>query len=127
MEFTGKIARRQWLTVCGLPAFASGSRGQSTVDSEIRSLAAEAPLSMQFRGSTEAECRRWQQTFAAKLQELLGPFDPPARWETIRERTVDFDDHARDELVLPPQGHPHLPAYLPPPQPTPPHHHPPVP
>src|ERR1700694_5916912 len=67
---------------------------------------------MQFHGSTEAECRRWQQTFAAKLRELLGPFDPPAQWETIRERTVDFDDHARDELVLRAQGHRDLPVYL---------------
>ena len=76
---TGKITRRQWLTICGLPAFASGSRAQSTVDSEIRSLAAEVPLSMQFQGGTEAEGRRWQRTFAVKLRELLGPFDPPAR------------------------------------------------
>jgi dienelactone hydrolase len=109
---TGKLTRRQWLTVCGLPAFAVGSRGQSTVDSEIRNLAAESPLSMQFHGSTEVECKRWQRTFAAKLRELLGPFEPPARWETIRERTVDFDDHARDELVLQAKGHRDLPVYL---------------
>jgi dienelactone hydrolase len=93
--------------VCGLPAF-----GQSTVDSDLRSLAAAAPLAMRFTGSTEAECRRWQSMFAAKLRELLGPFEPPARWETIRERTVDLDDHRREAFLLRAEGHRDLPVYL---------------
>ena len=112
MTFQAQLTRRRWLAICGLPALAARGRAQSTVDSEIKSLAADAPLSMRFRGATEAECKRWQQTFAAKLRELLGPFTPPAQWETIRERTVDLGDYSRDELLLRATGQRDLPVYL---------------
>lgn len=112
MAFPGRFTRRQWLTVAGLPAFASRGRAQATADSEIRRLASEAPLTLRFQGDSEASCRSWQQTFAAKLRELLGAFEPPAKWETVRERTVDFEDHRRDELLLRAPGHPDLPVYL---------------
>lgn len=83
-----------------------------TVDAWIRKQAEEAPLSMQFRGTTAEQCRRWQSKFAAKLRSLLGPHAPPAQWHTAVERRTDLDDHHREELVLTAEGHPPLPLYL---------------
>jgi dienelactone hydrolase len=83
-----------------------------TVDQHIRKLAAEAPLKMEFRGSTAAECQQWQKEFAAKLRAQLGPHQPPAKWKTVVERTVEFPDHRREELVLFAEGHPPLPVHL---------------
>src|SRR5947209_8273600 len=71
-----------------------------TVDEQIRKLAEDAPLSMEFRGQTAAECRQWQAEFAAKLRTLLGPHQPPAKWQVEVERTVELKDHRREELVL---------------------------
>lgn len=82
------------------------------VDEEIRRLAADAPLAMQFKGGSADECRKWQTEFAAKLRELLGPHTPPAKWQTHVERSVDREDHRRDELVLTAEGHSPLPLYL---------------
>ncbi len=86
--------------------------GVPTVHAWIRQLAEEAPLALEFRGQTAEECRRWQEAFAAKLRELLGPHQPPAQWQTTVERTVDLQDHRREELVLTAKGHPPLPVYL---------------
>jgi dienelactone hydrolase len=83
-----------------------------TIHEEIRALADHAPLRMQFRGSTAAECREWQKTFAAKLNALLGPYQPPAEWRTEIEKTVELDDHRRQELVLHAEGIRPLPVYL---------------
>jgi dienelactone hydrolase len=83
-----------------------------TVDEHIRKLAEEAPLSLEFRGTTAAECRQWQAEFAAKLRALLGPHLPPAKWRTEVERTVELKDHRREELVLTAEGQPPLPVYL---------------
>jgi dienelactone hydrolase len=83
-----------------------------TVDEEIRRLAAEAPLSLQFKGTTADDCRKWQGEFAGKLRELLGPHTPPVKWQTQVERTVEREDHRREELVLTAAGHPALPLYL---------------
>jgi dienelactone hydrolase len=83
-----------------------------TADEWIRKLAEEAPLSMEFHGKTAEECRRWQETFAAKLRALLGPHQPPAQWKTTVERVVELKDHRREELVLTADGHPPLPVYL---------------
>ena len=96
--------RRQWMMQV--------AAGQSGVHEEIRKLAEQAPLGMQFRGRTAQECRRWQQQFAAKLGELLGPYRPPQRWETLRERSFDFGDHRREELVLRTPGQRDLPVHL---------------
>jgi dienelactone hydrolase len=106
------LTRRQWLAICGVPFLAPRGRAQSSVDGEIKSLAAGAPLAMRFTGGTEADCKSWQQAFAAKLRELLGPFAPPAQWETIHERTVDAGDHRREQLLLRAAGHRDLPVYL---------------
>ncbi len=81
-------------------------------DSHIRKLAAEAPLAMRFRGTTAAECRQWQANFAAKLRELLGPHQPPAKWHAQVERVVELPDHRREELILIAPGHAPLPLYL---------------
>jgi len=82
------------------------------VDERIRRLASHAALAMQFPGGSADECRRWQQRFAAKLRELLGPHAPPAEWQVNTERVVELDDHVRQELVLVADGHPALPVYL---------------
>jgi hypothetical protein len=84
---------------------------QNNVNDEIRDWAAHAPLSMKFRGGSISECRTWQREFAAKLSELLGPAKPPERWQEIRERIVDLEDHQREELLLRADGHRDLPVY----------------
>ena len=83
-----------------------------TVDEQIRKLAAEAPLKLEFRGQTADECRQWQSQFADKLRSLLGPHQPPAKWEVTVERTIKLKDHRREELILTADGHPPLPVYL---------------
>jgi dienelactone hydrolase len=83
-----------------------------TVDEQIRKLADDAPLKLQFHGKTADECRQWQAAFAAKLRTLLGPHQPPATWRTTVERIVELNDHRREELILTADGHPPLPVYL---------------
>jgi dienelactone hydrolase len=83
-----------------------------SVDRNIQRLAERAPLALQFTGSTDDECRRWQQQFSAKLRELLGPHTPPNDWHTTVEGVVDRDDHTRHELLLSAPGQPTLPVYL---------------
>jgi dienelactone hydrolase len=103
------LTRRHWLAISAL----AGARLRAeTIHEEIRSLADHAPLRMQFRGSTAAECHAWQKSFAAKLNALLGPYQPPAEWRTETERTVDLEDHRRQELVLHAEGIRPLPVYL---------------
>lgn len=116
-----KSSRREFLAYSGSLVAAAGWTSRSvaaktdavvTVDEHIQRLANEAPLSMQFHGSTAEECRAWQVEFGAKLRELLGPHRPPARWTTVVERVDEFDDHRREHLVLTAEGHPPLPLYL---------------
>ncbi len=83
-----------------------------TADERIRSLAESAPLRMQFDGSTATECRAWQKQFRHKLQTLLGPYECPETWNTVRERKVDCGDHVREELLLQARGVPTLPVCL---------------
>ena len=111
--------RRQFLLgsaaalVAGLPSAPAGEPSRvPTVDEQVRRLAEEVPLSMEFRGTTAEECRTWQGEFAAKLRALLGPHQPPARWQTEVEHVADLPDHRREELVLTADGHPPLPVYL---------------
>jgi len=106
------FTRREWLLLSSAIAAARGLAAQSNVHEEIRSLSRSAPLAMHFKGESAEDCRRWQSAFAAKLGELLGPYQPPSRWETITERTIELDDHRRDELVLRADGHRDLPVYL---------------
>ena len=82
------------------------------VDEWIAQLAEEAPLGMQFRGTTPAECRRWQAEFSAKLKSLLGPHGPPQTWRTVVEDIADLEDHQRRQLVLVADGLAPLPVYL---------------
>ena len=73
------LTRRQCLALSGLYA-ARNAFAQTNVEEEIRGFAEHAPLSMQFHGSTAADCRRWQQQFSTELGKLLGPYEPPSRW-----------------------------------------------
>ncbi len=92
--------------------YAEEPAGVPTIDERIRKLADEAPQAMQFPGGNAAECTRWQQQFAAQLRTLLGPHQPPAEWKTVVERSVELEDHRREELVLVAAGFPPLPVYL---------------
>jgi dienelactone hydrolase len=67
---------------------------------------------LEFRGQTASECQKWQAEFATKLRALLSPHQPPAKWQTELERTVELKDHRREELVLTAEGHPPLPVHL---------------
>jgi dienelactone hydrolase len=86
--------------------------GPIDADTWIRQQAKKAPLSLKVRGDSAAECRKWQDEFAAKLRSLLGPHAPPAKWKTIVQNSVDLKDHRREELILEAEGHPPLPVYL---------------
>jgi dienelactone hydrolase len=67
---------------------------------------------MGFKGGTADDCKAWQAAFTRKLQELLGPYQPPTTWKVVVERSVELSDHRREELVLTAKGHPPLPLYL---------------
>src|SRR5262245_28937815 len=64
-----------------------------TIDDWIKKQAEEAPIAMQFRGTTMEECRKWQAEFAAKLRSLLGPHAPPGKWKTMTAASTDLEDH----------------------------------
>jgi dienelactone hydrolase len=106
------MTRRSWLEFLPFSAFGFLGKAQSDVHAEIRTLAAEAPLKLRFNGSTAEECRRWQQEFGSKLRQLLGSHQPPARWQTLSQSSVDLGDHRREELILRAPGHRDLPLYL---------------
>jgi dienelactone hydrolase len=84
----------------------------TTTQSWIKARVADAPLAMRFKGATAAEAQAWQAKFRAKLAELLGPHTPPASWKTLVQRSVELDDHRRDELILWHKDHPPLPVYV---------------
>lgn len=94
------------------PVLVFGQAPAPTVDQHIKQLAAEAPLTMRFSGTTARDCRMWQTTFTAKLSELLGPHRPPAKWRVEVRDAADLPDHRREELLLHADGHPSLPMYL---------------
>lgn len=114
-------SRRQFLRCSGAALLAGLGAGAAradkpadvpTIDDWIKKRADDAPLAMQFRGGTAAECRKWQAEFSAKLRALLGDFAPPQKWQTVTERTAELEDHLREELVLKADDHPPLPLYL---------------
>ena len=82
------------------------------VNRYIRSLAGNAPLQMTFKGSTESECRAWQRRFRAQLDELLGDYRPPMRWEVSEGESRVFPDHTRTSLRLAAEGLADLPVHL---------------
>jgi dienelactone hydrolase len=83
-----------------------------TIEERLHRDIEQAPLAMQFKGTTAEECRRWQAEFGGKLRALLGPHTPPAKWKTVVQNTADLDDHRREELILQAEGLPPLPVYL---------------
>jgi dienelactone hydrolase len=78
----------------------------------MQALETAAPLAMQFHGSTADEAHQWQSQFAAKLNELLGPYRPPAKWDCVLERRVELSDHVREERVLSAPGVAPVPFHL---------------
>lgn len=83
-----------------------------TSDEEIRRAAEAAPLSMLFHGSSPAEFQEWQKSFTAKLNELIGPHTPPARWQSRQLSRREFPDFLREELLLEAEGVPSVPLYV---------------
>ena len=67
---------------------------------------------MQFRGSTGDDARRWQAEFLARLNDLLGPYRPPEKWDCTLERRVELSDHVREERVLSAAGIAPVPLHL---------------
>jgi dienelactone hydrolase len=115
-----RLARRRFLRqstalVLGpaLPSFAGADRAEVTPsDERLRLGASNAPLAMQFRGTTAEEARRWQAGFADTLRILLGPTRPPAAWDSVLERIVTLDDHVREERLLTADGLDPVPFHL---------------
>jgi dienelactone hydrolase len=112
------LCRREFLWILSMLPLGSGRlHGQEvspsqTIEERIRQLAAEAPLTMKFRGTSLRDCRTWQVEFTTKLRSLLGPHQPPQEWKTIVRQVTDLKDHRREELTLTAQGHSPLPLYL---------------
>ena len=115
---TDAVCRREFLvTLSMLPLVSRRLSGQEvsafqTIDERIRELAAEAPLTMKFRGTSLADCRTWQAEFSTKLRSLLGPHQPSQEWKTIVRQVTELEDHRREELTLTAEGHSPLPLYL---------------
>jgi hypothetical protein len=112
------FCRREFLlTLSMLPLVSRRLRGQEasasqTVEEHIRQLAAKAPLTMKFRGTSLRDCRAWQGAFGTKLRSLLGPHQPPQEWKVIVRQVTELEDHRREELTLTAEGHSPLPVYL---------------
>jgi dienelactone hydrolase len=82
------------------------------VAARMQALEAEAPLAMQFRGTSADDVRRWQAEFAGKLRELIGPHRPPEKYEARLERRVELPTHIREERVLTAEGLAPVPVHL---------------
>ena len=112
------IPHSQWTrrgfiqAACSILA-ASRAWGQEvpTVHDHLVDLARDAPLKLLFKGESLEDIQRFQVRFAKILRSLLGPFQPPREWRTIRERTVEHLDHIREELILQADQHPSLPVH----------------
>ncbi|MGC3967901.1 MAG: hypothetical protein QM775_11185 [Pirellulales bacterium] len=108
---SAEFARRRFLQALSAAVFGSAvpvrrsaaAEPTTEVLSVGRRLAAmeqAASLAMQFRGGTFDEARRWQGRFHAKLCELLGPIDPPKKWESVLEERVELPTHVREQRLL---------------------------
>jgi len=114
--------RRGLATTCGAAATGLGGtflsaisqeRTQpSTVNDDIRRALVRVELSIQFKGGTADECRRWKSQFREKLAQLLGDSSPPARWKPKLESSTKLGDHTRYEFLLESDGVASLPVYL---------------
>ena len=118
-EFLCRVAASTACSITASRLFAASTHaGQDpppvvpSVHDRIRADAAAAPLAMQFRGSTAAECTEWQKRFRAKLVELLGNPKPPEEWTVVREAEVQKPDHVREELLLTADGVASVPLYV---------------
>ncbi len=122
MNRSGRSVSRRALIKTGLAtAIGAGSgilsriaMGQEQVTNHEDIVAAlkQAPLRMQFHGTTAEECKLWQATFRAKLNQLLGPSSPPKHWQVVEEERTELADHVRYQLLLQADGIPSVPLYL---------------
>jgi dienelactone hydrolase len=113
------VPRREFLrgTAALVLGPALGARGDdrsevTPINERIRLAATNAPMAMQFRGTSAEEARRWQSAFAETLRGLLGPTRPPAEWDSVLERIVTRDDHVREERLLTADGIAPVPFHL---------------
>lgn len=83
-----------------------------TLNEELGRALDNAPLRMQFRGTSSQELEIWQKEFAAKLRDLIGPHQPPERWTSERLSTAKLADHTREEWLLQADGMTSLPLYV---------------
>jgi dienelactone hydrolase len=83
-----------------------------TIDERLNALERAAPLTMQFKGATANEALKWQADFRAKLDQLLGPYQPPKSWDCVLERRVELPEFVREERVLTSPGLAPLPFFL---------------
>jgi dienelactone hydrolase len=83
-----------------------------SVGNRMRAMEEGAALSMQFHGASADEAQRWQNEFAAKLRQLLGPYSPPTQWDCTLERRVELPTHVREERVLTADGIAPVPLHL---------------
>lgn len=114
-DFLATAAAATFATAAGPMASAeeqAGTNSARTVHQDIRGATQAAELSMQFKGTTAAECKTWQSAFRKQLAELLGDHAPPAKWSTVTEKRTEFPDHTRHELLLTAKGVPSVPVYL---------------
>src|SRR5262245_35686455 len=120
MDTVASVSRREFLEGAGAALLAGPPPRRApdagvaypTVEERLRRAAENAPLALTFKGSTAAQCRKWQAEFGRKLRSLLGPHAPPPKWKTRTHGVVKLSDHVREELLLEAEGHPPLPVYL---------------
>ncbi|MDG1894574.1 MAG: alpha/beta hydrolase family protein [Fuerstiella sp.] len=94
------------------PLFGRADESSQIVDRDLAAAMGKAELSLQFQGHSANDCRDWQKTFRAKLDELMGDSTPPPKWTLVEENRTEFDEYTRLELLLTADGVPSLPVYL---------------
>src|SRR6201999_1589609 len=65
-----------------------------------------------FKGTTADDSRKWQADFRAKLDQLLGSYQPPKTWDCVLERRVELPAFVREERVLTAPGLAPVPFFL---------------
>jgi len=68
----------------------------------VRDLYQAAPRRLRFQARTRADAEAWQRTLRAKIAELVGPFDSPARppLRPIVLETRAFPGYRREKIVF---------------------------
>jgi dienelactone hydrolase len=112
-------SRRRFLvtsvTALGGAALANADEGLAplpTLNEEMARALRDAPLRMQFHGTTREDFATWQEEFGAKLRSLIGPHRPPETWTAEQMSSATLPDHTREEWLLKAEGAPSLPLYV---------------